>query len=337
MTAISAGKLLGLRRLADAGGRFAMLAIDQRRPIMRRLERVGGEARDEEVSAVERLLAEELAPLATATLADPIWALPFVWDVLDPARGLILTLESHAFEETSGGRITHPIERWSVAKTKRLGADAVKLQLFYRPDAALDVREEQAALVRVVGAACRSWDLPFVLALSPFPLPGEPETRTNDRRAELVLDSVRTFADEIYSVDLFAIESPIPPESLPEPGEQGSGRAAGLFADLDFLAARPWVMLSAGASPGAFGRVLSYAYAAGASGFLAGRAIWWEAFAQWPAREAMRARLRAEAIPCWRELLSATEARARPWWRHPRFGTDGPRSAGAGHDFPAGY
>ena len=53
-----------------------------------------------------------------------------------------------------------------------------------------------------------------------------------------------------------------------------------IFDELGRISRRPWVMLSAGASAENFRKVLQYAYRAGASGFLAGRAIWWESFVQ---------------------------------------------------------
>ena len=44
----------------------------------------------------------------------------------------------------------------------------------------------------------------------------------------------------------------------------------------------PWVMLSAGVTPEQFVRVMEYAYAGGAHGYLAGRAVWLEAMQHFP-------------------------------------------------------
>ena len=62
---ISAGKLWGLRRLADDAGRFKMTAIDQRPPIINLVKERRGSARRRiaDVVAVKRALAEALAPL----------------------------------------------------------------------------------------------------------------------------------------------------------------------------------------------------------------------------------------------------------------------------------
>lgn len=341
MTALSSGKLWGLRRLADADGLFRMLAVDQRPPIMNRLRALHGTVRDAEVSAVKRLLVEELAGRASATLVDPVWAWPFAHDVLDPRCGLIVTLESHAFEDGPGGRRTASIPDWSVGKIRRMGGDAVKVLAYFRPDAAPEVIAHQKAYVRAVGEACRAFDLPFVLELLVYPFadrgPGGDYVEDPAKRPELVLESVRVFAEPDYGVDLFKLESPLPAELVPEPGTAESARVQPLFDELGRRAGRPWVMLSAGAGQAAFRRVLAHAFAAGASGFLAGRAIWWEAFAAWPDAARMRAELRRSAAPYLETISEMARGHALPWHRHPCWGPEGPRLASAGHDFPRAY
>lgn len=346
MSALSAGKLWGLRRLADRDGLMRMLAVDQRPPIMARLAALHGAARDGEVSAVKRLLVEELAAHASATLVDPIWAFPFCWDALDPAKGLVLTLESHAFAEVAGeggpgGRRTSSIPGWSVAKIRRMGGDAVKVLAYFRPDAAPSVVEHQKAYVRSVGEACRAHDLAFVLELLVHPLAagGARDSYLEDpqKRPELVLESVRTFASPDYGVDLFKLESPLPAERVPEPDGPESAPVQALFDALGKAAGRPWVMLSAGAGQAAFRRVLTYAFRAGASGFLAGRAIWWEAFQAWPDAPRMRAELRRTAVPYLEAISTLARERAVPWHRHPCFGGQGPELALAGPDFAERY
>ncbi len=133
------GKTWGLRRMADAAGRFKMVAIDQRPPIVNLIAARRGIGADAvtfaDIKAVKRLLASVLAPHASALLVDPNYGYPAVADLLLPSRGLIMTLEDHRFRETSRGRYSAAIADWTVAKIRRLGADGVKVLAWYRPDA----------------------------------------------------------------------------------------------------------------------------------------------------------------------------------------------------------
>lgn len=341
---MSAGRLWGLRRLSDEGGRFQMLAVDQRPPIKNLVAaRRGVEvASYDDVCTVKALLVEELAPLCSAVLVDPHYAYPAAVHLASPARGLLVTLEDSVFTDTPGGRRSSSIDHWSVAKIGRIGADAVKLLAWYRPDADPAVLDHQQAFVAEVGEACRRHDLPFVLELLVYPLsrPGEAggdDLGVTERRAELVLDSVATFADPGYGVDLFKLESPWPAAEVPDPDGADAERVQGWFDELGKRAGRPWVMLSAGAGPDEFRRILVFAYRAGASGYLAGRAIWWEAFQRFPDLEAMRAELQVGARRYVADINQLTARSARPWWAHPVYGPEGPVLAGAGPDWRVGY
>jgi tagatose 1,6-diphosphate aldolase len=74
-----------------------------------------------------------------------------------------------------------------------------------------------------------------------------------------------------------------------------------------------------------FRRVLTHAYRAGASGYLAGRAIWARAFTQFPDWDAVRDGLRGEAREYMRGLNALTDASATPWHTHACYGAHGAR------------
>ena len=73
---ISAGKWLGLRRLADKSGLFKIVAVDQRPPIQNFIKSTLGsdEAIWEVVAEGKRALAESLADESSAVLMDPLFA-----------------------------------------------------------------------------------------------------------------------------------------------------------------------------------------------------------------------------------------------------------------------
>ncbi|MBV8912623.1 MAG: hypothetical protein JOZ05_06250, partial [Acetobacteraceae bacterium] len=111
---------------------------------------------------------------------------------------------------------------------------------------------------------------------------------------------------------------------------------AAQFARLNALLDRPWVMLSAGAGMEPFRRILTYAFRAGASGYLAGRAIWWPATAEFPDWDRFRARVRSEGVPYVERVKAVLKQHGRPWWQAKRF-ADGFELEGAGPEFYARY
>jgi tagatose 1,6-diphosphate aldolase len=329
---IAAGKYWGMRRMADATGRFRMTAVDQRPPIKNpiRAKRGTPQAPWEDVAGFKELLIRELQAESSAMLLDPHYAYPRGVTMLDARLGLILTLEDSIFRETTGGRLSAEIDDWSVEKIKRAGGDAVKVLTWYRPDADPEVRAAQQDFTQRIGRACVRFDIPFVFELLVYPLAKDAEQTSEyvemkTKQAQLVIDSVRAFADPRFGVDLFKLESPVPASEVPEPGSPGATAVQALFDELDRAAGRPWVMLSAGAGMADFRRVLHYAYRAGASGYLAGRAIWLDAFQRFPDWDGIRDQLRGEAVPYMRELNSLTDAMARPWHSHPCYGAAGAR------------
>ncbi|SJZ73752.1 tagatose 1,6-diphosphate aldolase [Consotaella salsifontis] len=324
---IPLGKLRGLKRLCDADGHFAMVALDQRPPLQAAIAKAKGVAASEVTFAdmllAKRLMVKALAADASSMLFDPNFAIPAAYDQLPAKTGLIVTLEEHRFEETATGRKSRSIDNWSVEKIRRMGADAVKVLAWYRPDASPDVVAHQQAYVRTVGAECRRHDIPYVLELLVYPFPGAANHTTDyvemaDKRSELVIDSVREFAKPEYGVDLLKLETPVPGASLPDEMDSAEGKAAAeAFAAVGGIcreAGVPWVMLSGGVKPEQFERVLRYSYAAGARGFLAGRTIWLDAIqSAFPNEEKVLAALRGDGLSRLRSMAKLTREVAEPW------------------------
>jgi tagatose 1,6-diphosphate aldolase len=340
--ALHLGKIRGLQRMANDAGHFTMVALDQRPPIAQMLaERLGiapAQVRFDDMMAVKRVLVDTLGSHASAMLLDPNFALPAALDCLPARTGLMVTLEDHRFKDTPDGRLSHSIPDWSVDKIKRAGADGVKVLVWYRPDAAPEVRAHQQAYVQQLGDECQRHDIPYVLELLTYPLQGAGGvSEAPEQGAQRVIDSVREFAKPHYGVDLFKLESPLPGPSLPATDGLPAHRAAQRWFDtmgqICSEAGVPWVMLSAGVTPAQFSRVMRYAYAAGANGFLAGRAIWASALQHFPDLAACREALCTEGLQTLQGLVDGARQAGRPWT--PDFsGLDAIRAEG---DFCARY
>ncbi len=336
---LTPGKLWGLRRMADENGLFKMTAVDQRPPIKGPIAAHHGidEAPWDEVARFKSLLVETLQAQSTALLLDPHYAIPHAIDRLSPMKGLIVTLEDSLFRETAGGRLSSNIDDWSVAKIKRMGGDAVKVLAWYRPDAAPSVCRAQQEYVKRIGEDCARYDIPFLFELLVYPLESDAH-QTKDyiemkgKKADDVLASVEEFAKPDYGVDVFKLESPVNAADA-----DGSAAVQAVFDEMGRLAGRPWVMLSAGAGKAEFRRVLQHAFAAGASGFLAGRAIWLDAFKAYPDWDAIRAGLDGEAQAYMADICALADAAATDWSKHPCFGAQGARFAPADASFRHAY
>ena len=329
------GKNRGIARLADADGHFRMVALDQRPPLFDAIAQAKGITRDQveysDVTAAKRLLVESLSPHCSSMLFDPNFAVPAAIDLLPARCGLILTLEEHRVEETTGGRKSRAIANWNVEKIRAIGGDAVKVLAWYRPDADAGINEHQKRFVREIGEECAHHDIPYVLELLVYPFLGSANhtadyVESPGKLSGLVIDSVREFAKPEYGVDLLKLESPLAANSLPP--RDGSAAAQAAQKEFDAIGEIcrerniPWVLLSGGAAPEKFERVLEYAYAAGAGGFLAGRTIWLDAVRKhFPDRAAVAASLRKDGVAVLESLNALTKAKGTRWKaRFPAFG-----------------
>ncbi len=315
---LTPGKLWGFRRMADSHGLFKMTAVDQRPPIKGPIAKHHGvpEAPWEDVAKFKTLLIETLQEASSAMLLDPHYAIPMGLDTFSPTKGLIVTLEDSLFEETEGGRLSAEIDDWSVGKIKRMGGDAVKVLAWYRPDASAGVNRAQQDFTRRIGEACARFDIPFLFELLVYPLAADAHqtkeyVEMQGKKADDVLKSVEEFAKPEYGVDIFKLESPVNAKDA-----DGSAEVQAVFDEMGRLANRPWVMLSAGAGKADFRRILQHAYKAGASGYLAGRAIWLDAFQHYPDWATIKADLQGEAVDYMNDLNALTEAEATPWHKN---------------------
>ena len=304
---LAIGKLRGVQQLTDAHGVFTMLALDHRGSLRKALNPAApAQVPYEALVDLKLLLTRALAPLASAVLLDPIYgAAQAVGQCALPGDvGLVVSLEASGYEGAETARRTALIPGWDVGKCKRMGASAAKLLLYYHPEAA--TAREQEQLVARVGRACQAHDLPFLLEPMSYAVdPALPKSSPAfaRQRPRIVEETARRLVP--LGVDVLKAEFPADLQY------DSPAQALDHCRRLTDAVPVPWVLLSAAVDYDLFRQQVEIACRGGASGFLAGRAIWqeitrlhreeWGEFADTVATERLRtlaAIADAEARPC---------------------------------------
>jgi len=328
---VSAGKLRGLNRIADKEGKFRMMAIDQRGSLKKMLAKVlDREVTYQDLAQVKRSIVKILSPYSSATLIDPVYGYPEAVKYFPKEVGLLITSEETGGEKTgpSGKEIKSKlIEGWDVSKTRRLGADACKLLVYYRGDASESVVAHQQKIIKGVGEDCIKNDIPFVLEIVNYPFKDDEEkdnTIYAKRKPEIVFDYVKEFSKPEYQVDVLKIEFPANLKYCKEFADgafDGKKREAAYDISevshyckkVTELSRVPWVILSAGVDIEEFIQQVELATENGASGFLCGRAIWKNCVQYYPDIEALEEWLATSGVHNFQQLYPASQ-KATPYF-----------------------
>ena len=306
------GKYVHLRKLCNNNNHLEMLAIDQRPPIFNIIKSKKKTYSFNDVVKFKKQISQNLSQHSSAILMDPVYSIPNLITT-SKCNGLIITLEDHAFTEKSKGRYSKNIKNWTVEKIKKIGGDAVKILAWYRPDADKKSIQHQKKYIETIGKQCEKFDIPFLLELLVYPFKNEigysKDYTEQQQNQNHVIESVREFAKKKYKVDIFKLESPVDSNKL----ESGKFSKATLeaFRKLSQAANNiPWVMLSSGMSKKSFFNCLKLAYKNGASGYLAGRTIWLEAFKNYPNYLKINKNLNKEATNYVKKINTLTKNNA---------------------------
>ncbi len=305
MYSLTIGKLRGLQQCATSRGALAVLALDHRNNLRNALRPDAPDSvSPAEMSAFKQEVIAALAPAASAVLLDPeVGAAQCIAAGALPGQtGLIIAVEASGYTGDPTARQSRLLPGWSVEKAKRLGANAVKLLVYYHPDA--PTAAEIETFVRQVAANCIAQDmLMFLEPLSYSPDPAHKKLPPTERR-RVVIESARRLV--VKGVDVLKAEFPL--DVAAEPDERVWAEAC---AELSAACPAPWVLLSASVDYDTYLWQVTVACQAGASGVAVGRAVWKEATAlTGPERQAF---LHGQARKRMAQITALCEALARPW------------------------
>lgn len=249
------GKRRALQALSTSEQVFTILAIDH-------ISALAAVSRPEdpasmpaaELVSIKVRVVESLADEASGVLVDPVLGLaPLILDdVVGGDIGLLVGLEDGDYASLDDA--PRLFDGWDVGRAARSGATAVKCSFLYDPFSPSPAAEE---FVSGLVADCELHGLPL------FAEPLAPHNLSHDRRS-VVVESARRIG--ALGVDVLKLEFP------GDAGHEQDWRESCL--EVTEASPGPWTLLSAGVDFETYARQLAVACAAGASGFVAGRAVW---------------------------------------------------------------
>jgi tagatose 1,6-diphosphate aldolase len=302
---LSIGKWRSLQQCATPHGAIAVMALDHRGNLRQILNpSAPGSVAPEELITFKQQVVTALAPVSSAVLLDPEFgaAQAVASGALPGQVGLLVAVEASGYTGDPIARKSRIMPGWSVAKAKRLGASAIKLLVYYHPEA--PTAAEIEALVRQTALDCTAADMPlFLETLSYSPDPAQKKLSPAERR-RVVIETARKLTP--LGADVLKAEFPL--DITAQPDEAEWARAC---AELSEASVVPWVLLSASVDYATYLRQVTVACRAGATGVAVGRAVWQEA----PnlAGEARLAFLRGLARERMARVTELCDALARPW------------------------
>lgn len=253
-----------LSDLTRPSGAFAMLAVDQREALRAMFaEKQGAPASDEQITAFKVDAVRALSPYASGVLLDRQFCLDAVLDAgaIAPGCGLIAAADLFTADEREFvGDVTID-DAVDPAVVRERGGVALKLLVLWRPD---EDPAGRIAMTRDFVDRCRTAGLVSIIEpVSRAPRDGSEWTPADWNAG--VLAAARELGD--LGADLYKAE-------VPWHGEGDESAVRKDCAALTDAVNGPWVVLSTGVPHDLFPQAVRVACEEGASGFLAGRAVW---------------------------------------------------------------
>lgn len=267
MKPITIGKLRGLQQISSKRGTITALALDHRQNLRKANPAFMDDA---ELSRFKLDITSALGSKATAVLLDPevSAAQAIAQRVLPNNSGLIVAVESTGYTGDATARHARIIPGWSVEKAKRMGASAVKLLVYYHPDAS--TAKEIEDFTSSIAEDCRKHDLVLMLEPLSYSL-DENKKLSSDEKRYVVVETAKRLTP--LQVDLLKAEFPLDANEMDESKWMDACR------EISSASRAPWILLSAAVDYDTFVRQVTVACNAGASGIAVGRAVWKEAIA----------------------------------------------------------
>jgi tagatose 1,6-diphosphate aldolase len=325
---LSEGKIKHLNALSNKNGVIAAAAMDQRGSLRKSIASAKGvpqeQVSNEMMEEFKVAVSEALTPHASAILLDPEFGIPAAKARAKNA-GLLLAYEESGYDNTKPGRLPDLLPHLSAKRIKDLGADAVKILIYYSPFEKEDVNDIKHAFIERIGAECEYNGIPFFLEFVGYDPAGGDEKGFDyaKKKPEVVIKSMEEFGKPQYNVDVLKVEVPVNAEyvlgSSVYKGQSAYSRQEALdwYRKAADVAQKPFIYLSAGVGNEQFVESLHMAAEADTdySGVLCGRATWKDAVPVYAkqGRQALEEWLSDQGVKNINAVNEAIKG-AKPWY-----------------------
>ena len=299
---LTPGRWRSLQATSTDNHVFTIMAFDQRGTYARMLPDNAGY---DTAVKIKTEVVSALSPHTSAVLLDATYGMSAALS-LSRTSGLLLALEKTGYSGTSTYRRTDFDPDWSIEKIKQVGASAVKLLVYYHPEAG-ELATEIEELVRSIATDCHASDIPLFVEPVSYSLDAAVSKSSAEfaaQRPAIVRETARRIGG--LGADVLKLEFPVDAAFDDDAAHWRTACEA-----ISEVAPVPWVLLSAGVDFPVFARQVEIACQSGASGFLGGRAIWKECVTLTPAERQQF--LQTTGADRLHQLSAVTVEHGRPW------------------------
>lgn len=251
-----------LKDIARPSGGFAMLAVDQRESLRLMFLAAGANAPviDSTLTDFKVNATRILSPYASAVLIDQQFCYQQIIDQQAIAKNCAMIVAADQFISGNGIPVDSVVidKKVDPQKVKKDGGKALKLLVLWRSD---EDAQQRLDMVKAFNGLCHDNGLISIIE----PIVRAPRKGDKFDREQAIIDAAKELGNT--GADLYKVEMPL----------HGKGSEKELLNASQKLNENiniPWVILSSGVDETLFPRAVRVAMTAGASGFLAGRAVW---------------------------------------------------------------
>lgn len=305
MKNITIGKYRRLQQCSTSRGAISILALDHRTGLRNVLKPDDPKSVSaEQMIGFKQDVVKYVAPAASAVLLDPEYGIAqTIQSGALPGRiGLIAAVDESGFQGEPMARMVRLLPDWSVEKICRMGANGVKLLVYYHPDSSTAGQIEK--LVEQVAVACKECDLPLYLEPHSYSLSRSSTKLGPEEKHRVVIETAKRLTP--LGADILKAEFPL--EISADMNQASWSKAC---AELSRASTIPWVLLSAAVSFEIFLRQVTIACEEGSSGVAVGRAVWSGAVKL--KNDTLKNHLQGIVFERMTRVTAVCNALARPW------------------------